>query len=186
MLVGEISNGEMSVLKKRNRVKFQLLGLFLFVLFLVGCDPSAKDRMEFYDRALSVNLSDEKIKSISINSSENKVKAVFGKPDLIDKIEKPKSTYYIYGKNETNYDIDFLFVNGEVKRYFISSGKYSTSKGISEGSSKKDVIKAYGENFYERTDSGATIIGYFDKENKINIEFGMSNDKVDGIIIADI
>ena len=77
-------------------------------------------------------------------------------------------------------------MNGEVKRYFITSGKYSTGKGISEGSSKKDVIKAYGENFYERTDSGATIMGYFDKENKINIELGMSNDKVDGIIVAEI
>ena len=163
-----------------------MLGLFLFVLILVGCDSSFKDKMEFYDSTLSINLSDEKMKSISINSSENDVEAVFGKPDFIDKIEKPKSTYYIYGKNETNYDIDFLFVNGEVKRYFISSGKYRTSKGISEGSSKKDVIKAYGENSYERTDSGATIIGYFDKENKINIEFGMSNDKVDGIIVAEI
>ena len=174
------------MVRKRNRVKFQLLGLFLFVLLLVGCDPSSKDKMEFYDRALSINLSDEKIKSISINSSENEVKGVFGKPDFIDKIKKPKSTYYIYGKNETNYDIDFLFVDGEVKGYFISSGKYSTSKGISEGSSKKDVIKAYGENFYGRTDSGANIIGYFDKENKINIEFGMSNDKVGGIIVAEI
>ena len=174
------------MVREKNRVKFQLLSFFLFVLLLVGCDPSAKDKMEFYDTALSIHLSDEKMESASINSRENEVKAVFGKPDFIDEIEKPKSTYYIYGKNETNDDIDFLFVNGEVKRYFISSGKYSTSKGISEGSSKKDVIKAYGENFYERTDSGATIIGYFDKENKVNIEFGMSNDKVDGIIVTEI
>ena len=79
-----------------------------------------------------------------------------------------------------------FFVNGEVKGYFISSGKYCTSKGVSKESSKKDVIKAYGENIYERTDSGASIIGYFDKENKINIEFGMSNDRVEGIIVAEI
>ena len=52
MLVGEISKGEISVVRKRNRVKFQLLGLFLFVLLLVGCDPSSKDKMEFYDKCI--------------------------------------------------------------------------------------------------------------------------------------
>ena len=55
------------MVRKRNRVKFQLLSLFLFVLLLVGCDPSSKDKMEFYDTALSIHLSDEKMKSISIN-----------------------------------------------------------------------------------------------------------------------
>ncbi len=66
----------------------------------------------------------------------------------------------------------------------ISSSKYTLSKGITIGNSKTDVMNAYGKNYYERTDTGANIIGYFDKVNNINIEFGMSDNKVNGIIVS--
>lgn len=171
--------------RKMNRVKFPL-SLFLFVFFIGGCDPSSKNRMEFYDRTASIELSDENIKSISIHSSKNKVIEMFGKPDFVDPVEQPKSSYYIYGKDETNHDVEFRLVSGEVKSYFIASGKYTTSKGISKGSNKKDVMKAYGDHFYERTDTGANIIGYFDKVHKMNIEFGISNNQVAGIIVSEM
>ncbi|MGR9522437.1 hypothetical protein ACSS31_01230 [Priestia megaterium] len=60
-------------------------------------------------------------------------------------------------------------------------------KGIHTGDSKKDVIRAYGENYYERKDTGATIIGYFDKTHKLNIEFSLDdNSKVGGILVQKI
>ncbi len=140
--------------------------------------------MEFYEGTKSVDLSNEDIKSIPLNSTENKVKDVLGKPDFVIKIENPKSNYYIYGKNEKNYDLEFRLVRGKVKSYLISSSKYTLSKGITIGNSKTDVMNAYGKNYYERTDTGANIIGYYDKVNNINIEFGMSDNKVNGIIVS--
>ncbi|MGB3569862.1 MAG: hypothetical protein WBA30_22265 [Priestia megaterium] len=64
------------------------------------------------------------------------------------------------------------------------SSKYGTEKGIHTSDSKKDVIRVYGENYYEREDTGATIIGYFDKNHKLNIEFSLDDkDKVGGILV---
>ena len=45
------------------------------------------------------------------------------------------------------------------------------------GDTKENVIQAYGENFYERVESGLVTIGYFDKENRINLEIGFKENK---------
>lgn len=58
----------------------------------------------------------------------------------------------------------------------IFKEKYITQKGIKLGSSKKEVIDVYGENYYEREDTGEEIIGYFDKTKKVNIEFAFRDD----------
>ncbi|WP_443128580.1 hypothetical protein [Gracilibacillus sp. D59] len=160
--------------------------LFLFFLiFLVGCDLTSKEMTEFYDQTPSVDLAEEAIKSVSINSDENKVIEVFGKPNFIETIQRPKSRYYIYGKDKTEYHVGFRLANGEVKRYSILSSEFTTSKGIGKGDSKQDVLQAYGKNYYEREETGANIIGYIDKVHKINIEFGMSGDQVNGIIVLE-
>ena len=49
----------------------------------------------------------------------------------------------------------------------------------------EDVIQAYGGNYYEREDSGARIIGYFDKTQKVNMEFSF-NETIEGIIVSKI
>lgn len=163
----------------RNRI---VLGLFLLAIILAGCDPSTKDKMEFYSQTKTTDLSKENIRSISIHSSEKKVAEEFGKPDSIENIEMPKSSYYLYGK----INVEFRVVNGKVTRYLLSSKKYSTSKGITVGSRKEDVIKAYGDHFYERNDTCAAIVGYFDKANKINIEFGLNHGQVAGIAVSEL
>ncbi|WP_312857265.1 hypothetical protein [Neobacillus endophyticus] len=169
----------------KDRINLLLISSFFLILFLVGCDPSSNDKMELYNSTKSIDLSDENIKSIFINSTQDKITDVFGKPNFIEWIKQPKSSYYIFGENDKNYDVDFRLFNGKVTRYFISSDKYATNKGISKGDSKDEVIKAYGKNYYERIDTGSNIIGYLDKVKKISIEFGLNNNKVNGIIVSE-
>ena len=53
-----------------------------------------------------------------------------------------------------------------------------TAKGIKIGDKKNDILQAYKENYYFRTEQGADIIGYVDKESKISIEFWLFDNKV--------
>jgi len=67
---------------------------------------------------------------------------------------------------------------GTITRFIIDSN-LETVKGIKIGDNKKAVIKAYGKNHYFRSEQGADIIGYVDKERDISIEFWLFNDKVE-------
>ncbi|WP_407406235.1 hypothetical protein, partial [Peribacillus sp.] len=145
--------------------RFTLSILLLSIIVLCGCGTTNK--MDFYENTDSTSLSEE-VNTISLNSTEDKIKEVLGEPDFVEEVEKSKSTYLIYGKDRDNSDIEFQIVNGQVASYFFSNNTYKTSKKITKGSSKEDVIQEYGENYYERDDSGAKIMGYFDKNQKVN------------------
>ena len=60
------------------------IGTLIFSAFLLlistGCDPSSKDKMEYYDNTKGIDLSDENVNSISLNSNENDVINAFGNP----------------------------------------------------------------------------------------------------------
>jgi hypothetical protein len=58
------------------------------------------------------------------------------------------------------------------------SGASTTSKGIQVGSSKGEVIQAYGNDYYKRVEQGLDIIGYVDKRLNRTIEFWLVNGKV--------
>ncbi|MFJ7848624.1 hypothetical protein ACIQZM_00710 [Peribacillus sp. NPDC097206] len=162
--------------------RFTLSILLLSIIVLSGCGTTNK--MDFYENTDSTSLSEE-VNTISLNSTEDKIKEVLGEPDFVEEVEKSKSTYLIYGKDRDNSDIEFQIVNGQVASYFFSNNTYKTSKKITKGSSKEDVIQEYGENYYERDDSGAKIMGYFDKNQKVNMEFSF-NETIEGIIISKI
>ncbi|MFJ7677125.1 hypothetical protein ACIQXQ_03660 [Peribacillus sp. NPDC097198] len=162
--------------------RFTLSILLLSIIVLSGCGTTNK--MDFYENTDSTSLSEE-VNTISLNSTEDKIKEILGEPDFVEEVEKSKSTYLIYGKDRDNSDIEFQIVNGQVASYFFSNNTYKTSKKITKGSSKEDVIQEYGENYYERDDSGAKIMGYFDKNQKVNMEFSF-NETIEGIIISKI
>lgn len=149
------------------------------LLLLIGCDTSPKNKIEFYGSTKSIDLSDENVKSISLNSTVTDVKNVFGEPDDVTEISSPKSKYILYG------GIEFGVIDDEVIRYYFN-GNYQTIKEISVGDSKDKVSKAYGKNYYDRVEGGLDMMGYFDKENMINIEFGFNENKVVGVIIEKI
>ena len=140
------------------------------LLFLTGCDPMSKSKMEFYNSTESINLSEENINSIKINSTTNDVTGILGKPDKVNIGANPTSKYLIYE------EIEFGIIEDKVFRYHFNNN-YQTSKGITVSDTKEDVIQAYGEDFYERVESGLDIIGYFDKINMINLELGFKENK---------
>jgi len=160
---------------------YLLLGLSLAVFVFSGCDPSATPKDDYYTSTKSTNLSQENIEQLHIGSNKYEVTKSFGKPTSIELVSEPKCEYYSYGKSKDNYDLDFRIVKNEVVGYTLYSEKYGTAKGIRIGSSKADVINAYGDNYYKRNDTGAEIYGYFDKSNKLNLEFLIKGNKVIGI-----
>ncbi|WP_461672961.1 hypothetical protein [Priestia megaterium] len=171
------------------RINNYFLFIFPFVLLLLSsCDPSSTPKEKYYSSTKSINLQLENVKSVSIGSAKYDVASFLKKkPKFIEVTEKPPYTTYIYGESTEKYDVEFKIVDNKVSRYDFISSKYGTEKGIHTGDSKKDVIMAYGENYYEREDTGATIIGYFDKTHKLNIEFSLDDkDKVGGILVQKI
>jgi hypothetical protein len=171
------------------RIKNYFLFIFpLILLLLASCDPSSTPKEKYYSSTKSTNLQLENVKSVSIGSSKYDVASCLKKkPKFIEVTEQPPYTTYIYGESTEKYDVEFKIVNNKVSRYDLLSNKYGTEKGIHTGDSKKDVIRAYGENYYEREDTGATIIGYFDKTHKLNIEFSLDDkDEVGGILVQKI
>lgn len=158
------------------KVFFKYKVLLILIISLTGCGTT--DKMEFYDDTKSTTLSEE-VNSISLDSQEAKVRQTFGKPDSVREVENNDSNYLVYD------DIEFQITNDKVVRYFYTNNKYKTKKGMELGSSKEDVIHAYGENYYVREDTGTEIIGYFDKRKKVNIEFGFSED-LDSVMVSKI
>jgi hypothetical protein len=159
-----------------------LILLTLLITVLAGC--GTVDKMEFYDETKSTDLSEE-VSGISLGVTEDKVKEVLGKPNFTEKSEDKKFNNLIYGQSKKNPEIELQVSRGKISRYFFLSHKYNSTKGIARGDSKEDIIKKYGENYYQRDETGLKIIGYFDKKKKVNIEFSL-NDAVEGIMVAKI
>lgn len=170
------------------RKVLKLISFSSLLLMVIGmstaCDLSSENKSSFYESTNSTSLGDEDIQSIALNSTETDVFNVFGEPDFKDEVESPKSMHYIYGKEQSRFDVDFLLMNDKVTRYHIGSTKYKTIRNITLNSPKEDIISAYGKNFYTRSDTGAEVIGYFDKVNDTNLEFGFSKNKVITIIYS--
>ncbi|XXM71141.1 hypothetical protein ACQ0QQ_15695 [Lysinibacillus sphaericus] len=79
-------------------------------------------------------------------------------------------------------DVEFGVKDKKVFCYFFR-GDCRTAKGIHAGDDAKEVIDSYGPHYYERTDTGTDIIGYFDKQHNINMEFSFIDKKLIGTII---
>lgn len=162
--------------------KFQMAVGFVIIsafILMTGYELSPNEKYDFYEKVESTDLSGETVDSISLSSKKEDVLKRFGHPEETHEISKPKTTYLVYK------DIEFGFKNKEVFRYFFTEN-HSTFRGITAGESSEKVIETYGPNYYERTDTGADIIGYFDKQHNINIEFSFYENKVIGTIIEKI
>ena len=161
---------------RRNDLIFATL---IFVCLLGGCGTDNN-----YDEVESTNLADVKVQGIQLGSSRDELIHAFGKPDFVEKIEQPKSIYYIYGETSESYDIDFRVVDNQVQRYFFTKDKFENSYSHLIGQSKEDVLNVLGDHYYERKDTGADVIGYFDKQNRWNIEFTFEENDVVGVLVS--
>jgi len=89
----------------------------------------------------------------------------------IDKNDKKRITVKYKSKN-----------NSIIYRIESFDPKSKTTKNVSIGTSVKDLIKAYGRNYIERSsDQADKLIEYVDNDKNILISFFIYKDKVDGI-----
>ncbi|MFQ3544480.1 hypothetical protein Q7A53_10345 [Halobacillus rhizosphaerae] len=153
----------------------------IIVCVLGGCDTDNND-----DEVESTNLADVKVQGIQLGSSRDELIHAFGKPDFVEKIKQPKSTYYIYGETSESYDIDFKVVDDQVKRYFMTKDIFENTYSHLIGQKKADVLRQVGDHYYERQDTGADVMGYSDKEHNRNIEFIFEGNVVLGILVSSI
>ncbi|MGR3764224.1 hypothetical protein [Rossellomorea sp. NS-SX7] len=159
----------------------KIVWIIMFGMFILaaGFEMNVNDQEKLYENIKSTDLSKENINSVSLSSKEEIVFMHFGETKKIHEIPSPKTEYFIYN------DIEFGLKNNNVFRYFFT-GNHRTSKGIGMGDSSNQVIETYGADYYVRTDTGADIIGYIDKQHGINIEFSFHEYKLTGVILKKI
>ncbi|MFG6120168.1 hypothetical protein [Thalassobacillus sp. B23F22_16] len=155
------------------------LALFLTIgLLLAGC--AHNNKMDFYDKTNSSNLSEENIQEISLGFPEQKLLETFGTPKEVETVDNPPSRHFIYE------NIEFQLEEGSISGYILTHERYATARNVTIGDTKEDVIETYGKNYYERSDTGATVIGYFDKRRNQNIEFAYDEEVLEGIMVSTI
>ncbi|MBP2240339.1 hypothetical protein J2Z40_000894 [Cytobacillus eiseniae] len=156
--------------------KIYLFFIIGFLLLIIGCDPSAKTVNDLYEQTPSTNLENENLNGIKIGATEDKIIDVFGLPQKTEEVGNPKVKHLIYKNEEVVFMLD---AKDKLVKYFIAKQpEIQTSKNISTGDNKTDVINSYGNNFYEREEGGTKLIGYIDKKNNLYIEFGLSEEKI--------
>ncbi len=119
------------------------------------------------------SLSEEKIGLYSIGQDINSIQP---KPEI-----KNNHDFYDYYSPRNGPSIATSKNDDKILRLWYADRKQElyTTKGISIGDSKEEVVLAYGHSFYKRKEQGLSIIGYVDKKLNHTLEFWFFEDKVD-------
>lgn len=160
------------------KAKFSVALLLTIVLLLTGC--TSKDKMDFYNQTYSIDLSAEEIQEVSLGASEQKLVEIFGDPEEVEEVDNPPRRHYVYN------NLEFKVKDGSITGYILSHERHATARSVTIGDTKERVIELYGKNYYKRTDTGAAIIGYFDKQLAQNIEFTFNEEVLIGIMVSAI
>lgn len=170
------------IMQKKKRTALLLAGL-TFIL-LSGCSLDHEDASEFYSSTDSSDLENENVDGLKIGMDEASIREKYGEPakTLDGEWEGTKELTYENGALRFTFDSDHKLIS------YLVSGRLelATSRGIETEHSKEKVREKYGDRFYEREDCGITYMGYFDKEAKLNTEFGLYNNLVEYIHISKI
>ncbi|MFC4812484.1 hypothetical protein [Paenibacillus sp. GCM10023250] len=145
------------------------------VLLLAGCGK-IETPLSFADKVDSVNLSAEKAQ-VQLGISEQ---------ELVKRLGKPIRTWNDGGRSFLFMyeDYQYTSVGSEVVGYSLGP-RSATGKGLKLGAPMADVVKAYGEGYYERSGSEPpAAIGYLDKTNRLAMEFELKDGKVKAISVA--
>lgn len=123
----------------------------------------------------TINLGNESVDGLSLNDDfySKEISEKYGK-----KTEQSRDVEnYDYFKITNEIEVA-VNKKGKITRFIITDSSLETAKGIKIGDTKKDIIKAYGDNYYFRIEQGLDIIGYVDKKRDISLEFWLVNNKV--------
>ncbi|PHA02246.1 hypothetical protein COE51_03060 [Bacillus pseudomycoides] len=156
---------------KRNIVIFIIIGI-AFLLFVFSFDHTFP-RSYHHIFTKPTDLGEENVEGLFLNDDfySEKISQKYG-----EKAEQNRDVIgYDYFELKKGIEVA-VNKTGKIKRFIITDSNLKTAKGIKIGDKKKDVIQAYGNNHYFRSEQGYDIIGYVDKKRGISIEFWLSYD----------
>ncbi|NBD24106.1 hypothetical protein [Paenibacillus glycinis] len=156
------------------RLRKTMLALACAVVFaclLAGCGKS-ETPLTYADKVDSTDLSAE----------HGQVALGIGEEELVKQLGKPIRTLNDGGRSFLFMyeEYQYTSVDNTVVGYSLGP-KSATAKGLKLGAVKADVVKGYGEGYYERGGEGpSATIGYIDKTKRLALEFELK----DGIVKA--
>lgn len=170
--------------KKKIKIKnFKIIISLLLIVFMIFSSFIHIYKPSRYFFTKTTNLSEERIADIQLYQSINGEEFTKKYGTNLKKINNALLDYFNLqngleiATNKENQVIRIINSN--------NSALYKTSKGIYPGSAIDEVIKAYGPNYYKRTEEQipwSPVIGYVDQKRRIKIEFWNYNNKVVKII----
>ncbi|MET3195205.1 hypothetical protein [Bacillus sp. OAE603] len=168
---------------KINRI---VLCILLVALFLSGC--SSASRVEVMKEVKTTDLSNENIDDIKL-SMHFKDKSFVDRYGQFEAHPDNKQ----YTRNYDQYWNEDIIMSveretGEILQVTTLQDNVhsSTDKGIRSGTTIKNVISTYGENYYKDEDQEQSIyvIGYVDQKKNLDLAFTHLNGKVISISLS--
>ncbi|MBE6094763.1 MAG: zinc-ribbon domain-containing protein [Schwartzia succinivorans] len=125
--------------------------------------------------AMSSELS---LGGICIGNRQSDVQALLGREQKVTNPNKNGHLHYVYP------DIEVVMANGTVTGFISNSAKVSTKRGIHEGSTLQEVLRAYGDSTSKFTFGDSTMYEYsfksMDRKDCL-LRFAIKNNRVDYI-----
>lgn len=152
--------------------------MFIILFYITGCD-----RSYYFKNTKTTTLTAENIDGLKLHNSiyEPKFIEKYGKQTESSQDNEFYDYYHLRddleiatikeGENKGNIvRIMILYEDYKVKK-----SESHTSKGITIGSKKEEVLSSYGKNYYTRNEQGANIIGYVDIKMQVTLEFWLDD-----------
>lgn len=151
------------------------IAIGLFCLFFVYVFNNTFPRSYHHLFTKTTDLGKENVEGLVLHDS-------FYKKELVQKYEDIEHSrdveHYNYYQLRKGIEIATNHSN-KITRFIITDDSLQTAKGIRIGQKKEDIIQAYGNHYYSRSEQGVNIIGYVDKKRESSIEFWLINDTVE-------
>ncbi|PFI26370.1 hypothetical protein [Bacillus cereus] len=173
----------------RKKLWIIILLVFVIALGVIGyrlLGPFIEGRSYYYSHTAFTDLSNESIGKMRLHDNIDKeaFRKEYGEP--ISKEGNVLYDYYHWKNGVETASIMEGKEKGKIVRLIVGEDiDLKTAKEIGLGSTKQDVIDSYGSNYYERTEQGATIIGYADHKLHTTIEFWLGEGEVVRIRLDD-
>ncbi|MBQ4870031.1 hypothetical protein IHQ11_26645 [Priestia megaterium] len=173
------------------KIKYIIILIAIIFLSFIGFQTfsfSTEGRSHYFKNTDSIDLSNESFAKVKLhdNIDDSTFIARYGKP--VEKEDNEMYDYYHWENGLQTASVIKGQQKGKIVRLIIgevekkNSSKLKTAKGITIGSTKKDIISLYGPHYYKRVEQGTDIIGYVDQKLHVTLEFWL----VEGGKVAEI
>ncbi|MGG0592582.1 hypothetical protein ABEY80_22455 [Priestia megaterium] len=173
------------------KIKYIFILIAIIFLSFIGFQTlsfSTEGRSHYFKNTDSIDLSNESFAKIRLHDNiyNSAFIGQYGKP--VEKEDNEMYDYYHWENGLQTASIIKGKEKGKIVRLIIGeveerkSSRLKTAKGITIGSTKKEITSLYGSHYYKRVEQGTDIIGYVDQKLHVTLEFWL----VEGGKVAEI